>query len=232
MIVNGMCLGIGWDDLGWNIFHKRYLGMGAYSLGIVLDFIFFFSHSHIWWELRKCTHVHAYFMIGTGMCLGIGGVENFSQKMFRYGCLLLRDSVGLCFFFHPADMMRALKMYKSACMVHDRYWYVSGDRLHWFGVKNFSWQTFGNGCLLPRDMHTYTHLHTTHTCMHTHTCIHTCMHTHTCIHTCMHTHTYMHAYTHILTCIHTHTHILTCIHTHMHMWQWVTDASHSMYGIL
>ncbi len=68
-----MCLGIGWVDLGWKIFHVRCLGMGAYSLGIVLDFFFFFTH---------------------------------------------------------ADMMRASKVYTSACMVHDRYWHVSGVRFH------------------------------------------------------------------------------------------------------
>ena len=46
------------------------------------------------------------------------------------GCLLLRDSVRFwLFFFASADLTIALKLWTSACMVHDRYWHVSGDRL-------------------------------------------------------------------------------------------------------
>ena len=87
------------DRLGWfgvNIFYERCSWMGAYSLGIVLDFFFFFSHEF-------------------------------------------------------TDLMRALKVLRSACMVYDRYWHVSGDKLGWFRVKNFSRKMFRNGCLLPRD---------------------------------------------------------------------------------
>ena len=77
-------------------------------------------------------------------------MKNFSLKMFGNGCLFSSDSIGLCF-FASADLMRASKVWTSACILHDRYWHVSGDRLGGFGVKNFSQKMFGNGCLFPRD---------------------------------------------------------------------------------
>ncbi len=55
--------------------------------------------------------------------------KNFVQQVFGYGCLLSRGSVGLCFFFASAYLMRALKVYTSVCILHDRYWHVFGDRL-------------------------------------------------------------------------------------------------------
>ena len=50
-----MCLGIGWVDLEWKIFHNRCSGMGAYSLGIVLDFVFFFASAHLTRALKVWT---------------------------------------------------------------------------------------------------------------------------------------------------------------------------------
>ena len=160
MTGTGMCLGIGCVDLGWSIFHERCSGIGAYSLGIVLDFVSFFTSVHL---------------------------------------------------------TRASKVYTSACILHERYWYVSGDRLHSFGVKKDSQKMFGYGCLLPRDMHTYTHIHTTtHTlCMHTHMhpCTHTYIHIHTYILTCIYTQTCMHVFIHM----HMHAHTLSDMHTHIHI---------------
>ncbi len=156
--------------------------------------------------------------------------EKYFAKDVVNGCLLPRDSDGLCIF-----LPRVMEVYRSGCMVHDSYWHVSGDRLGGFGVKNFSWKMFMNGCLLLRDSvglcvflhvqnwqelwrctlmstHRYTHSHIkTHTIwrhtyiqhVYTHTCIHTYMHTHIHAyintHDCAHTHTqtHMHAYTHI-----------------------------------
>ncbi len=103
--------------------------------------------------------------------------------------------------------MRASKVYTSACILHDRYWHVSGDRLGWFGGKFFHNRCLGMGAYsLETCIHT--HIHTTHTYMHTH--IHACIHT--C--TCKHTYTHLHAYTHMPPCTHTYTH--THMHTHSH----------------
>ena len=78
-------------------------------------------------------------------------------------------------------------------------------------MKIFLQQMFVNGCLLPRDMHTYT--------QHTHACIHTYMHAYTHIHACTHTYTHIHTYSYAytLTCIHTHMHTQTCMHVFIHM---------------
>ncbi len=51
MIGTGMCLGIGWLDLGYKIFHIRCLGMGTYSVWIVLDFVFFFFFINRFYEM-------------------------------------------------------------------------------------------------------------------------------------------------------------------------------------
>ena len=48
--------------------------------------------------------------------------------------------------------MKALKVYRSACIVHDRFWHVSWDRLRGFGVNIFLQKMFVNGCLLPWDV--------------------------------------------------------------------------------
>ena len=132
-------------------------------------------------------------------------------------------------FFTCADLMRALKVYRCACMVHDRYWHVSWDRLGGFGVKKISQKMFGNGCLLPRDMHTYTQH--THACIHT--CTHACIHIYACIHTqhaCTHTHNnthIMHAYTHMHPHTQTYKHILTCIHRYACMYSYTCTCMHT-----
>ena len=71
-----MCLGIGCTNLGWKIFHDSCSGMGAYLLGIVLDFVFFasvhlmralivyniYTHTHGYRHTQN-THMHAYIHI-------------------------------------------------------------------------------------------------------------------------------------------------------------------------
>ena len=93
---------------------------------------FFFVFAHLT-RASKCTQVCAYLMIGTGMCLGIGGVD-LGWKIFHDRCLGMGAySLGIVwdwFFFASAHLIRASKVYISICMVHDRYWYVSVDRLH------------------------------------------------------------------------------------------------------
>ena len=117
----------------------------------------------------------------------------------------------LCSFFAYTELMRALKVYGSACIVHDKYCYVSGHRLGGFGLKNILQKMFMNGCVLPRDMHTYTHVFTHNTHMHAYAHIHACIHTHASMYTYIHTYTltYSHAYTDMHACIHAH----ACTHT-------------------
>ena len=83
--------------------------------------------------------MHALFMIGTGMSrdrLGGFGMKNVSQKMFVNGCLLPRDSAGLCLFFLAyAEFLTASKVYRSACMLNGGYWNVFRDMLGVFGVE-------------------------------------------------------------------------------------------------
>ena len=64
-------VGVYLEGFGGKILSSRCSGMGAYSLGVVLDFVFFFASAHL---------------------------------------------------------MGVLKVYTSACILHDRYWYVFGDR--------------------------------------------------------------------------------------------------------
>ena len=67
------------------------------------------------------------------------------------GAYSLGIVLNFVFLFTSADLIRALKVYGSGCMVHDKYWHVSGDRLGGFGVKHVSQKMFMNGCLLSRD---------------------------------------------------------------------------------
>ncbi len=171
--VHGRWVGVYLEGFHGKIFSGRCSWIGTYSLGTL-----FFWHLQIWQQLWKCTQVYAYFMIGTGMCLGMGCTD-LGWKIFHDRCSGMGVySLGIVWdfvFFASADLMRASKVYTSACILHDRYWHVSGDRLHWFGVKIFSWQMFGYGCLLPRDsVHIHTTRHTD-THMHAYTC--TCTHT-------------------------------------------------------
>ena len=96
---------------------------------------------------------------------------------------------------------------------------------------------FGYGCLLTRDMHTYTHTHTyMHAYTHIHVCIHTymhaCTHIHACTHThiCMHTHTWWHPctqHTHTCTLTYSHAYTLTCIHRHACMYSYTCICMHT-----
>ena len=168
--------------------------------------------------------------------LGIFRVENFSWKMFGYGCLLPRDSVGLYFFSHLQNWWELRK----CIQVHA--WSMIGTGMSLgIGYGDLGWKLFYDRCLwmgaysLGSCIHTHnTHMHAythagIHTCTHTHTCMHAhihttthilCMHTHTCIHTHTHTHTYTlsptysHAYTDMHACIHAYAH--ACTHTQWH----------------
>ena len=114
--------------------------------------------------------------------------------MFRYGCLLPRDSVGLCFFFASAHLMRALIVYNMYTHTY----------MHTYTHIHTTRHTHTH-------MHAYTHIHA---CMHTHASLHIYIHnTYTHMHTYSHTYKYMHA------CMHTHAHVyrhtLTDMHTYI-----------------
>ena len=159
-----MCLGIGYTDFGWKIYHVICLGMGAYSLGIVLDFVFF-SHLQIWGELRKCTQVYAWFMIGTSMCLQIGCAD-LGWKIFHNRCL------GMGAY--------SLRMVLDFVFFHICIFDKSFENVH----KCMCAHTHNNTYI----MHAYTH-------MHPWTHINTCIHRHACTHIQWHAHTHTHSLT-------------------------------------
>ena len=68
------------------------------------------------------------------MCLGIGctdlGWNFFHDRCLGMGVYSLGIVFDFVFFFAFTDLMKASKVYTSACILDDRYWHVFGDRLH------------------------------------------------------------------------------------------------------
>ena len=60
----------------------------------------------------------------------IWGEKFFSSRCLWIGAYSLGVVWDFVVFFASADLVRALKVYTSACILYDRYWHVSGDRLH------------------------------------------------------------------------------------------------------
>ncbi len=84
MVGSGRCLGVYLEGSWWKLFLKHIL---TWDVARLCCFCFFL-HVENFQEIQKCTEVHALFMVGTGMCLGVY-LEGFCWKIYHKACQML-----------------------------------------------------------------------------------------------------------------------------------------------